>query len=59
MTGRSQTLQWWLAKFILGGRKGKDDRKQNTLAPFVGISLNSHYTVEMNFTIRQKSKIGK
>jgi len=26
MTGRSQTLPWWL------GRRGKDNRKQNTLA---------------------------
>jgi hypothetical protein len=26
MTGRTQTLPWWL------GRMGKDDRKQNTLA---------------------------
>jgi hypothetical protein len=26
MTGRSQTLPWWL------GGGGKDDRKQNTLA---------------------------
>ncbi len=28
MTGRAQTLPWWL-----GGRRGKDDRKQNTFAP--------------------------
>jgi hypothetical protein len=27
MTGRSQTLPWWL-----GEEGGKDDRKQNTLA---------------------------
>jgi hypothetical protein len=27
MTGRSQPLPWWL-----GGRRGKDDRKQNSLA---------------------------
>jgi hypothetical protein len=26
MTGRSQTLPWWLER-----RRGKDDRKQNTL----------------------------
>ncbi len=28
MTSRSQTLPWWL-----GEGRGKDDRKQNTLAP--------------------------
>jgi hypothetical protein len=28
MTGRSRTLPWWLEE-----RRGKDDRKQNTLAP--------------------------
>jgi hypothetical protein len=27
MTGRTQTLPWWL-----GGRRGKDDRKQNTFS---------------------------
>jgi len=26
MTGRTQTMPWWL-----GGRRGKDDRKQNRL----------------------------
>ncbi len=37
MTGRSQTLQWWL-----GGSRGKDHRKQNTLAPAVlGIRIRS------------------
>jgi hypothetical protein len=30
MTGRSQTLPWWMGG---GGGRGKDDRKQNTLAP--------------------------
>ncbi len=34
---RTQTLPWWL-----GGKKvKKDDRKQNTLAPFVWYSLTS------------------
>jgi hypothetical protein len=28
VTGRSQTLQWWL-----GGTRGKDDINQNALAP--------------------------
>jgi hypothetical protein len=30
MTGRTQMLPWWW------GRMGKDDRKQNTLAPLEG-----------------------
>jgi hypothetical protein len=31
MRGRAQTLPWGLG----GGRRGKNDRKQNTLAPVV------------------------
>jgi hypothetical protein len=47
MTGRTQTLSWWMAKSIFyslwvdGGRCGKDDRKQNTLAPV----LPTHFSV--------------
>jgi hypothetical protein len=35
MTGRSQTLPWWLK-----GRGGKDDRKQNTLATLACTNSN-------------------
>jgi hypothetical protein len=34
MTGRSQTLPWWLVE-----RRGKDDRNQNTLASLTGIVI--------------------
>jgi hypothetical protein len=34
MTGRSQTLT-----VVAGGRRGKDDRKQNTVAPGCPVGL--------------------
>jgi hypothetical protein len=44
MTGRTPILPWWL-----GGERGKDDRKQNTLAPlstyiiYAGCSLKGQW----------------
>jgi hypothetical protein len=37
----SQTLPWWL-----GGRRGKDDRKKNTMAPLIKIFSSSCFSMK-------------
>jgi hypothetical protein len=59
MTDRSQTLPWCMAR----GRRGKDDRKQNTLALLVYIiqqtpeigSSKKTYTVVFFHSLWQKT----
>ncbi len=43
MTGRSQTLPWWL-----GEERGKDDRKQNTLVTSVLFIDHADMTAHRN-----------
>ncbi len=57
MTGRTQTLPWWLR-----GIRGKDDRKLNTLAPLTNTYLivkskysNTYYCIALQYVDCRKS----
>jgi len=60
MTGtrKTQTLPWWLGG---GGRKGKDDRKQNTLAMLLyqAYQCAAEITLQTSYNSKRFSKLMK